>query len=316
MKTVKDRSKLAAEKLEQSIKEPKGLHRKVAEILLGSNDYETRATEAAGMFKKFNKLKGPIGPPAEGDWLSEDIFENSEDWNNLEVGNDEHYLNYVMYCRSYAAQRMIRGTKLWYDSVRKEVIGESNALVKMVNELKDRRFEDRSKVALATTRRDEGNSLQDDAEEQVPREHIAETITFHPLWLDESKGKKYDFVDQSRIRAAASSKFEMVMEKVADTLKTPEKKPVPIETLMGLQGTLHHEVCHPALWCPNLTSQHFHLSFFGALKDDDQETAYGWKNMVRDKNLKRPEFYAFLALVIDLAEQKYETLEDGRVVRP
>jgi len=55
----------------------------------------------------------------------------------------------------------------------------------------------------------------------------------------------------------------------------------------------------------------FHMPGLGLLVDGDLSTAYGWRNMEKNKDSSLPEYLMFLALLVELTDKKIQVHQDG-----
>ncbi|KAM7212729.1 hypothetical protein V8F06_011872 [Rhypophila decipiens] len=80
--------------------------------------------------------------------------------------------------------------------------------------------------------------------------------------------------------------------KAALTIKTMEDslghKILPIDHFVGFTGTILHE-----------------------LVDGDRSKAYGWDNMLKGQNMELPDFFMYLALVVELTDRNIKVNQDG-----
>ncbi|KAK4086974.1 hypothetical protein PCL_12615 [Purpureocillium lilacinum] len=252
-------------------------------------------------FRLYNGLEGPIGAPSDKNTLTGAIYLDSDAWKAVAKDNDKHYLNFVIYCApDILEERDEWGNRIWTDFGRQRqfTLGGST-LVQMKTEADNNAWNNPKSKILGLTETDKPG----ERENGLPRgdlKKIAETITLHPLWLREMKDHAYDLLTAEKL---ADIKKPSAWRTFLQRLKDAEPEARPIDALMGLEGTLHHET--------------YHLTSFGKLLDTPEGAgAYGWVNNQKTKNIKNPDLLAYLALIIDLVENKSCKINERGEVTP
>ena len=146
----------------------------------------------------------------------------------------------VIYCApDILEERDEWGNRIWTDFGRQRqfTLGGST-LVQMKTEADNNAWNNPKSKILGLTETDKPG----ERENGLPRgdlKKIAETITLHPLWLREMKDHTYDLLTAEKL---ADIKKPSAWRTFLQRLKDAEPEARPIDALMGLEGTLHHEV--------------------------------------------------------------------------
>ncbi|KAJ2894878.1 uncharacterized protein MKZ38_007127 [Zalerion maritima] len=239
----------------------------------GTEFYEKLAV-AQVEFQKFNDLEEQPIP--------------SNQWDNPPNSGQGTYRNFIVVCRP---DNKIKGDGTIYDNIRRLPVERTEA--RWVFDVKSTEA-DRSKAKLDDvmfeTCVDEppvGSAGQAPSVVQE-RAAIPEGIFGNPSYIKKVLDEK-DFTlnTESRIKGARNKegKLKTAVEhaKAATTFK---KYNTPMDVLVkGLDAVLHHEM--------------FHLTYFGHRTDG--KDPYGWANNIKSRKTENPDWFALVALVVDLA---------------
>lgn len=92
------------------------------------------------------------------------------------------------------------------------------------------------------------------------RKKIAETITFHPLYLKEVEKKNYLLFTDDLLKKVAHPNLWRTVKSFCKKRLRKADDCTSMDALMGLEGTLHHEVSNKArCLCETLSANQFHL---------------------------------------------------------
>lgn len=122
----------------------------------------------------------------------------------------------------------------YHDNAREQYLAQDNPLITMKEEGDTGQWKNPHTKLLGLTRMDDGSDLDSKTlEPKGERRAIPQTITLNPMWLRDIKENDYDQITDKRIETvtmkSALSKFR-------------EQGITPVDALMGLEGTLRHEV--------------------------------------------------------------------------
>ncbi|KAJ6443959.1 Boron transporter 1 [Purpureocillium lavendulum] len=274
---------------------------KAVKLLLGSDNLNDRATKVRDKMALYAGLEGPIGAPSDKKQVAGAIFRDSDEWEKLAKDNDKHYLNFVIYCAPDLVELQDTwNNRYWQDLGRERPLVFASALRDMKLEADSGQWRNPKSKVLGITETDRPGDRDKDGTPKGDLKKIAETITLHPLWLRDMKDHAYDLLTAEKLndikKPSAWSKFMQHGKSEGPAAR-------PIDGLMGLEGTIHHET--------------FHLTSFGKLKDTPEGAeAYDWVNNQKNKNIENPDLLALLALIVDLVENKSCKINERGEVTP
>ncbi|SPO03137.1 uncharacterized protein DNG_05819 [Cephalotrichum gorgonifer] len=258
--------------------------------LIGRGNYKDNAKDIRDKFKKLATLEGPIGK--DGD--ARGRYEQSNAWKSLQENND-HYLDFVIVCRPELTIRKGDFNPLGapYDMVRLTQLYKGADLEVMILQEKDPgKWDELAQRLQAVTTRDRDLS--------EVRLHVAETITFHPLWIKTQMDKGFEGWTQEIFdQATAANAAEILKEKS----KKNQQDLRPVDILLD------------ASFARNMFHEMFHLTAFGRMSDDIAG-AYWWANNIELQNRENPDLLAIIAVVIELLNREgsqYKISADGTV---
>ncbi|KAK3316801.1 hypothetical protein B0H66DRAFT_535042 [Apodospora peruviana] len=315
---AKDRSKLAVDTLNvwrdkchsvfgnDRLKPEEQRVKKACQLLLGDSKYtllgKTAWKDKIDIVKVWleaaSKIDGPKGQ-------TNNEFENSKEWQDL-AAQDDHWLNFIIYCAPDLGERnhpSRPGQKLPYDNGQLRLIREPDlsALVKMNKEYEAKAFEDsegKFTAAITELSKATGDDETENSGTHIPkgdRKKIPCSITIHPHMLRQTRDREFNIKGEDDIKAAIK------MDK-----PKKEDKFTPIDKVVGLTETIHHEF--------------FHTPGLGRMTDGPlgpglgNSEAYDWKNIVKNKDPTMPEYFMFLALLVDLTNKDIVVNEDGSLM--
>ncbi|UNI24168.1 hypothetical protein JDV02_009936 [Purpureocillium takamizusanense] len=238
METTKGRAVAASAKVLDTSNEKV---QAAVKLLLGGDGEKARAvSEQFGLYKG---LEGPIGAPQDKNALTGAIYLDSDEWKAVAKGNDKHYLNFVLYCApDLLEERDEYGNKIWTDLGRQRRFTLGGTLVQMKEESDRNAWRNPESKILGLTETDKPAQRDGSGVPVGDLKKIAETITLHPLWLREMRDHAYDLLTAEKL---ADIKKPSAWRTFLQRLKDAQPLARPIDALMGLEGTLHHEVRGP-----------------------------------------------------------------------
>ncbi|KAI0841214.1 hypothetical protein F5Y06DRAFT_308124 [Hypoxylon sp. FL0890] len=295
--TAKDRSAKAAAALRATPMDSRV--EAVSKMLLGEDDWQNKVNTVVELYERLADLVGPAGKRSEGD------FTNTPEWSGF-AQSDTHWRNFVVMCGpdfSFGDKNdeTFRPDGV-FDNVRFEGIRKTAGIYEMYQDVNAARSNPaKTYEVFAETRAEESKGV-DGAPSGVWRRRFPETIVLHPLFLSDIEAHNYKLLTDQRLAKAADPTAWRVFKSWFKTrLTSRQNRGTPVDSLFGLDGTLHHEI--------------FHLSVFGNLLDQpDHDHAYGWSAQVANKRSDNPENLAFLAMCIWMVVEKGATVDaKGRV---
>ncbi|KAI1395433.1 hypothetical protein F4819DRAFT_492483 [Hypoxylon fuscum] len=287
MSTVKARSELAATELKKT--PPDSRVETVGRLLFGDQDWQTKFQQVGDRYAMFADLEGPVG--------ADQGYTDSPQWKHLKT-LDTNWRNVVIYCSPDLEETRDSSGKLTkiHDNARSEDIDVGDILW----DVKQETIVGKEYSTLAETKIDQKVGGEPAGE----RKKIAETITFHPLYLKEVEKKNYLLFTDDLLKKVAHPNLWRTVKSFCKKRLRKADDCTSMDALMGLEGTLHHEF--------------FHLGLFGNWLDrPDQLEAYYWKWNTIHKLDNNPENYALLALAIQVIVEKNHSVDkNGKITAP
>ncbi|KAK4210497.1 hypothetical protein QBC37DRAFT_376989 [Rhypophila decipiens] len=220
-------------------------------------------------------------------------YADSPEWQALEGPN--HYLDFVIHCAPRLRdEEDSAGNKVVRDLTQNRFLSKQNrgVLIRMRDEWRAGKFENLEVFFQADTEVSKGLGEMGVGREPVEaRRNIPGTITLHPVWL---KWLATEHGDSYGVRKEEDFKAALTIKTTEDSLG---HKILPIDHFVGFTGTILHEL--------------FHTHGLGKLSDGDRSKAYGWDNMLKGQNMELPDFFMYLALVVELTDRKIKVNQDG-----